>query len=349
MRRNKKISIWAAATLLFAACEPAPEETDAGPTINATSVNVIQVEQGVFAHYFEVHGTVQSDQNILINAELPGLISSIRVQVGDMVTKGTTLATIDQGVIAGSIEEVKTALALAEDVYQRQKNLWDQGVGSELQYIQAENQVKQLEDKLNTLKAQQSMAIISAPFDGVVDEIFANEGEMATGQFPILRLVNLDQVYIEADVSERYLRNVKQGMEVMVEFPSIEEKAEAMITYVGQYISPANRTFKVRVEMDNPDGILKPNLLAYMSIMDEVDSSAIVVPSSVLSDRGTSPYLYVVKAGDSITTAQQVSVEEGMYYDNRSAIVSGLSVGDVVILDHLLIEDGAPIIPRMKE
>lgn len=344
----KRISFWLP-VLLLVSCQPEAEETNSTLAVNTTNVNVIQVDESIFAHYFEVHGTVQSEQNVLINTELPGLISSIKVKVGDEVSKGQTLAVIDQSVISSTIQEVQTALELALDVYQRQQNLWDQGIGSEMQLLQAENNVKQLEDRLNTLNAQRSMSIISAPFAGIIDEVFAKEGEMATGQFPVLRLVNLDKIYIEADVSERYLRGVKQGMEVNVNFASINEQTTAVITHVGQYINPANRTFKIRIDMENPEGYLKPNLLSYVSIMDEVDSTALVVPTNLISDRGTAPYVFVVEYQDSLTIARKTPVEEGFSYNNESSVISGLTVGQKVVVDHLIVEDGTRITTRMTE
>ena len=215
-------------------------------------VSTQKIERQKFEHFFEVHGVVEAKKNATINAKVPGAIKQILVNEGQHVKKGQFLILLDTEVIKRNIEEVETSYDLAKMVYERQENLWKQQIGSEMQYLEAKNRKKGLQQKLNTMQAQLKKSVITAPFAGTIDEIFPTVGEMAAPQLPLLRLINLENAYIVSDISEYYVSKVKTGNYARVNFSSLDNTwVDAKVSRVGQYINPNNRTFKVRIELEN--------------------------------------------------------------------------------------------------
>ncbi len=304
-------------------------------------VEVQAIQTKKFEHYFEVQGNVEAEKNVVLYAEMGGNIKSIQVEEGEQVKAGKTLVIFDTEVISQNIKEVEKALELAEFVYEKQKNLWDQNIGSELQYRQAKNQKESLEQSLATLRSQRSQAVITAPFDGVVDEIFPNAGEMAPPGGPVLRLLNLNNVSIVSDVTENYLGHIQKGTPIIVEFPSLNDSAtikDASLTRAGQFINPANRTFKVQVDIDNTNKGLVPNLLAVLKVRDYVNDSTVVVPTKyVRQNNEGANYVFVLEKKEGKSHARRVEVELGMSYTNKSVgfseteVLKGLSGSEVLI------------------
>jgi len=296
-------------------------------------VSTQKIERQKFEHFFEVHGVVEAKKNATINADVPGVIKQIMVKEGQQVRKGQSLVLLDTEVIKKNIEEVETSYDLAKTIYERQENLWKQQIGSEIQYLEAKNRKEGLQQKLNTLHAQLKKSVISAPFSGTIDEIFPTVGEMAAPQLPLLRLINLENAYIVSDVSENYVSKVSSGNYARVNFSSLDNTwLDARVSRVGQYINPNNRTFKVRIELDNNDNrMLKPNLLAIIRIMDYKQDSAIVVPSKFIQqDAGGNNYLFIVENG---STAKKVEVVTGMSYEGKTLIKSGLKGDEEIVLE----------------
>ena len=302
-------------------------------SLNSRAVKVITqtLEPQSFEHYFEVQGVVQTDQNVMVTPEFNGTIKQVKVKIGQPVKEGTILAIIDTEVIQKNINELKTALDLAKTLYEKQEKLWNQKIGSEIQYLEAKNRKESLENKMAVLKAQMEKAIITAPFTGIVDEVFQKEGEMATPMMPLLRIVNIENLYIEADISEDYLVKVKPNVKVMVEFPSLSMSLESAVSRIGQNINPGNRTFKVQLDIKNPEGILKPNLIAKVHIRDLSVDSALIAPSSIIQqDAQGKEFVFVVD--ESSQTAVKTEIESGLSYKNKTQIVKGLQAGKQLIL-----------------
>lgn len=297
--------------------------------INVTSYTLVP---SYFAHYFEIYGNVESDQNIQVLPEVAGEIKTILVKEGDLVKKGQKLVQINDEIIAKNIAELQTAYSLANDVFNRQKRLWDQKIGSEMQFLESKNNKESLEQRLKTLQTQQAMASIEAPFDGVVDQIFVKTGEMAGPGMPLLRIVNLQKQYVRADVSEAYLGRVKKGTEVKLQFPSLNMEIDTSISLVGQFINPQNRTFNVRVNLESNNELLKPNLLALMLIKDFEQDSAIVVPTDMVQEtsKGES-FVYTLQKDQNGTLVRKTFVEVGKSYNNQTHVLSGLKANDVLI------------------
>jgi RND family efflux transporter MFP subunit len=293
-----------------------------------TTVTTLPVERTRFEHFFTIQGVVETDQNAQIFPEVGGRITSIRVKEGDQVTKGQVLMTIDDRVIKNQIEELESRLNLAETVYKKQEQLWNQQVGSEIQFLEAKNNYESLKQNVETLKSQRSLFSITAPFSGIVDEITPKEGEMAAPQMPAFRLINNNSMYIKADVTERYLGQIKEGDAVNVAFPSLGITESSKIIRIGDFINPNNRTFKIKVGLENNNTKMKPNLLGELMIRDYVSDSAVVIPSSLVQlNPSGEAFVYLLEDG----FAKKIKIETGMSYNDRIEILSGLSGSEILI------------------
>ncbi|MDE0772900.1 MAG: efflux RND transporter periplasmic adaptor subunit [Salibacteraceae bacterium] len=287
---------------------------------------------GAFNHYFQVYGSLSSDKNAQLYPEIGATINSIKVKEGQAVSKGQLLATLDIQSIREQEAELKTRMELAETTFKKQKTLWDQKIGSEMQFLQAKNNTEALKSSLASLQANIAKGNITAPFAGVVDEIFPKVGEMAMPGMPIVRLLNLTNMYVEADISENYVGKVKAGDNVVISFPSLGMEKKSKIERIGQFINPNNRTFKVRVNIDNSENILKPNMVALINVNDFSKDTAVVINSGLIMEGALdTKYVFVVtkKAGVPIVKKQLVQVT--MSYQGKSMISKGLKGTETIV------------------
>ena len=297
-----------------------------------TLVRTEKPEVKRFDHYFTVHGIAQTDQNITINAQAQGQVDVIKVKEGDKVFKGQTIAVQNTDILKKNLNELETRLNLAQTDFERQEKLWKQKVGSEMQFLQAKNNRDALKNSMQTLQEQIEMANIIAPFAGIVDEVFAKEGELPNPGIGIIRLINLDKMYIEADVSEKMLSKINVGDKVNVRFPSIDYYVESTIKRMGNFINPNNRTFKMVVDVTNNNGNLKPNLLAEIDVIDFTADSAVVVPSNLLlQGSGGKNYVFVATNNNGVVEAVKKAVEIKMSFKQESLIASGIKANDNII------------------
>lgn len=302
-----------------------------------------------FEHYFEVSGTVTTDDNITLSAESAGQIKAILVKEGQRVSAGQVLVKLNTATIESSIEEVKTALELAITVYERQKKLWDQKIGSEIQFLQAKNNKESLEQKLKTLQTQLALSIVKAPGEGVVDEIYRKEGEMVMPGTPMVQFVNLNNMKMLADVSEMYVKSVKQGDKASVYFPALGiENLDVEINRTSNVINLKNRTFKVEVSLPNKDQVLKPNAIGMLRIKDFEADSAFVVPSMIIGMDSKGEYIYTLKENEGKRIARKTYVKTGKTSGGQTMIIDGITLNDKVITaGYNEVSDGAII--RTKE
>jgi membrane fusion protein, multidrug efflux system len=307
-------------------------DTNANGKASFVSVQTVQLQK--FEHFFTVHGSVESSKNVMINAEVPGMANKVLVEAGQAVEAGETMVVLDTDILRKNVEEVKSAYDLAENVFQRQEKLWNQKIGSELQYLEAKNKKESLGLKLKTLQVQLEKSEIKAPFRGIVDEVVIKQGEMAQPMFPLLRLVNLDNVYIVSDVSEEYIGKIKQGTTANIFFPSINYTQTATVTRVGKYINPNNRTFKIQIDISNKEQLLIPNLLAEIKLKDYEQDSSLIVPSRVVqNDASGKEYLFVVEQVNGVPRAKKVIVKSGHTYENKTVVLSGINPKDEIIVE----------------
>ena len=305
------------------------------------TVTSFKAEEKEFNHYIEVQGVVKADKTIGLRAEMGGTITAILIKQGQRVSKGQILATLESSVIDNSVLQLTTQLNLATTTYERQARLWDQKIGSEIQFLQSKAQKEGLENSLNSLKAQAHKMKIIAPFSGIIDQVFAKTGELISPQTPFLRLVNLDNVYIESEITETYLKAITKGTKALVHFNSINTTIEASITQVGNFINPNNRSFKTRIDIKNTNNDLKANLLANIKIND-FNASGIIIPSKFIQqDRNGNTFVYVLEAEENSLKVVKTYVKEANSYNNFSYISEGLdSKSNLVGKGARLVENG---------
>lgn len=305
-------------------CSEEPEESVAVEEKLSPLVNLEKAQLTQFTHEIRVQGNVETDKDILINAEMGGLITSIKVKEGQTVRAGQVIATIDASILSSNAEELKTQLEYAEYMLSKQEELKKRGVGSEFDYETALNQVASLKTRMASLNVQRGKAIIKAPFTGVVDNVFAKTGQMAGATSPIIRLVNNDNVDIVATISEKHISNVKVGTPIRVTFPNYNDTSILLnITNVGNYIEPTNRTFRIMASIKN-NNLLLPNMLAEVAITDlSVNGGLVVSSNSLLKDQNDVDFVYVAKKKDGKYIVSQVNVEVIEKFNGKALLKSG--------------------------
>lgn len=298
----------------------------------STLVTSLAVKQTDFDHFVEVRAEVQSDRNVTLSAETMGTIQRIPVEEGQKVNKGELLVSIDADVLRRNISEVKTQLELATTLYEKQKRLWDQKIGTEVQYLQAKSNKESLENRLATLQTQLAQANMRAPFSGTVEQVMAREGEIASMGMPLLRLVSLSDMYLRADVSEAYIGKFEKGDEVEVYFPSLDKTINTDLTAVGQVINPQNRTFAIEAKLPAKQASeYRPNLLAVMKVKDESRQNALVIPTNLIQRDGKGEFVYVIQQDGETPMAAKKHIETSLNYKNQSVVESGLTASDVLV------------------
>lgn len=323
--------------------EIAKLDTAAAGILKNKVVKVEEVQPSEFDNFIEVQGMVESDENVMVNTTQPGIITAINVKEGDRVSKGQILATTDANVLNKSIDQLQTNLDLATIAYDKQKRLWDQKIGSEIQFLSAKTQKESLEKQLKTLQSQIDLTVIKSPINGVVDEVNVKIGEMATPGMTGIRVVNLSNIKVSARVSDNYISKVKKGQQVVVRFPDINYEITAPVSFVSSVIG-ANRSFNVEVKVNNKDGMIKPNLIASLLISDQKLSNVLVVPANAVERTATGDYIMVVAGQKDKYTASRRKVTTGVEYNGRVIITEGLKAGDkIVTFGFQDIVDGQPI------
>lgn len=298
-------------------------------------VTAITIEKEIFTHYVELQGNVKTKQNVLIYPEMAGTLENVTVKEGQRVTKGQVLANIDDGGMAQQVAQLETTLALAKTTYERQKRLWDQKIGSEIQFLQTKTNFKASQNQLAQLKKQLDKSTIRAPFSGVIDDVIKDEGTVvAPGPgAEVFRIVNLSNMFIEADVPESFIKSVVPGKTVKIEFPILDKKLDTEVRQTGNFINPANRTFKIEVGVPNQDRSIKPNLTAKLKINDYTSTEAILIPQSIISENAEGKqYVYkITDLNNEFGTAKQVVVKTGNTQGDVIEILDGIAVGDQLI------------------
>ncbi|MCB0471428.1 MAG: efflux RND transporter periplasmic adaptor subunit [Flavobacteriaceae bacterium] len=298
-------------------------------------VTVHAAKDTVFNHYLELQGNVTTKNMVVIYPEYSGILTRVYVKEGQKVSKGQVLAKIDDGGLSQQIAQMQIQADLAKTTYERQKRLWEQKIGSEIQYLQAKSQYEAQEKTVAQLKSQLEKTIVRAPFSGVIDDVITEQGSVvAPGQSQLIRIVNLDNMYIEAEVPESYIPTVTIGKEVEVFFPVLNKKIDAKVRQVGNYINPNNRAFKIEVSVPNNNKTIKPNLTAKLKVNDYTSKDAILIPLSIISeDANGDQYVYLAVDEDSknIATAKRVVIETGKTQGNLIEVLKGIESGNAII------------------
>ncbi|WP_353082931.1 efflux RND transporter periplasmic adaptor subunit [Flavobacterium sp.] len=299
-------------------------------------VSVLQVKDTVFNHYLEIQGDVDTKENILIQPEFSGTLTSLNVKAGQRVSKGQILGRIDDAGMSQQLASLENQYALAKTSFERQKNLWAKKIGSEIQFLQAQTQMISAQKGVAQMRAQLSKTVIRAPFSGTIDEVFAERGQVvAPSQQGLMRIVNLGNMYVSTTVPESYIGKLKVGTEVDVFLKSLGKTYKGKVRQVGNFINPNNRSFGIEVGVPNPENLLRPNQVANLKIMDYSNKKAIVVPTNVVQEDGEkNKFVFIVANSNGKTgTAKKVLVEIGKSSDNVTEIVSGLSASDIIVTE----------------
>lgn len=301
-------------------------------------ITTFTAKEEVFTHYLELQGNVETKQNILIYPEMPGILEVVLVKEGQVVKKGDVLAKIKDGGLSQQLSQLETQAELARTTFERQKRLWSQKIGSEMQYLQAKAQYEAQTKAVEQLKSQLEKVLVVAPFDGVIDDVFKEAGTVvAPGQgAEIFRIVNLNNMYISTDVPERYIASVTKNKQVKVEFPVLGEFVNSSIRQVGSFINPSNRSFKIEVPVANKSGNIKPNLTARLKINDYTNNKAILIPQSIISENANGEqFIYVIKnkKANNEAVAQRVVIKTGKTQGDVIEVLAHLPTGTEIILE----------------
>eukprot|EP00764_Aduncisulcus_paluster_P012763 gnl/Carplike_NY0171/5878_a8050_148.p1 GENE.gnl/Carplike_NY0171/5878_a8050_148~~gnl/Carplike_NY0171/5878_a8050_148.p1 ORF type:complete len:372 (-),score=25.40 gnl/Carplike_NY0171/5878_a8050_148:105-1220(-) len=311
--------------------EALEKELASTETEEIIKVKVTQLEQEEFEHFFEVNGHVEAEYDVNVSPESVGIIETVLVKEGQRVTKGQLLGKLKTETLQRNIDQLNVQLDLATTNYKRQKNLWDQNIGSEMQYLQAKTNMESLQKQIAGLESQLDMSEIKSPVDGVVDDVFQEKGDIGSPQAPFAKVVNIAKVKIYADVSESYLTKVKTGDNVKVFFPAIDKELQTSIKQIGNVIDPNSRTFRIRLDLNNSGKVIKPNLRAVIRIRDYAADSAIVVPTLFVKEDFNGEYTYVAEKDGGKDVAKKVYVTTGVTNNNMTEVTSGLSTGMKII------------------
>lgn len=292
-------------------------------------------EQNVFMHYLELQGNVSTKMNLMIFPEYSGVLTRVYVKEGQRVSKGQILAKIDDGGMSQQLAQAEIQSNLAKTTFDRQERLWNQKIGSEIQYLQAKSNYEAQAQMVNQIKQQIGKTLVRAPFSGTIDDVISEQGSVVgAGQSQLMRIVNLDNMYIETNVPESHISNVTINKDVKIEFPVLGKTVDAKIRQAGNFINPANRTFKIEIAIPNKDKDIKPNLTAKVKINDYTNDKAILIPQSIISENANGEqYVYVVndKKSNNEGVARRVIIETGKTQGDVIEVLKGLENGDEII------------------
>ncbi|OZI06251.1 efflux transporter periplasmic adaptor subunit [Siphonobacter sp. BAB-5385] len=294
------------------------------------AVSVTPLQPSTFEHLIEVQGTVDAKNNVQVSPQASGVIKAIYVKEGDAVGVGTPLAKIDDAILRESVEETKNQLSLASTLYEKQKRLWDQQIGTEIQYLQAKNNKEALEKRIATLQVQLNQSKVTSPIAGTVDQVDGKVGMMATPGVSILRVVNLSSLKVMAKVADTYAANIRRGDAVTIKLPDLNKEMKAKLSFVATTVDPLSRTFTIEATLP-PSKDLKPNMLAQVLINDVTKTNALVIDQNLIQNTENGQIVYVAATEGNKKVAKARPVKTGLSYSGKIEITEGLQAGDALI------------------
>ncbi len=301
---------------------------------NRPLVSVYELKPTDFKHYIEVQASFDTEKNVLLFAEYSGMITAVLVKEGQEVSQGQLLAKIDDGGLAQQLTQAEVQAELSKTTYQKQKRLWEQKIGSEMDYLRSKADYEAKEKMVEQTKKQIDKTQIRAPFSGVVDEILIEKGNMVSpGMSAVARLLNLSEMYAEASIPEVYIQTVNQGKKIEVFVPVLTDTIQAEVSQVNNFINPENRTFKIEARVANKDWSIKPNMNAKLRIADYVADSTLVIPKNIISeDAEGRKYLFVAENKEAnVAQAKKTFIELGRSEGDHYEVLDGLTAGMTVI------------------
>ena len=346
----KKLS-YIAALLVLAACTNAPKdktaqladlkkqqsdinakvaklEAEVGTkdSVKSTEVNVITVKSGKFTNYVQLQGSIDAQDNVTAYPQSPGTITGIYVKAGQHVSKGQVLVQLDNSVLLQNIAQAEAQVNLLQTVYQRQKNLWDQKIGTEVQYLQAKSNYEAGQKQISGLKQQSDMYRIISPITGSIDQMDLKLGQVAQPGTTGIRIVNADVLKVKANVPESYVTSINQGDNVKVLVPDANDSLMAKVTFAAKVIDAASRSFGVEIKLPQRK-TLRPNMTAIIKIANYTRNDVVVVPLNAVQRSEKGDYVFV----NDNNTAKKKIVKLGAISGGQIEIQSGLVNGDQLI------------------
>ena len=299
-------------------------------------VAIQPVKDSLFAHYLEIQGNINTKENVLIQPEIPGALVALHVKAGQAVSKGQVLGRVDDGGMSEQLASIENQYALAKTTFERQKNLWNQKIGSEIQFLNAQTQMVSAQKAVAQLKAQVAKTVIRAPFTGVIDEVFVERGEVVNANpRGLMRLVNLSNMYVSTMVPETYIGKLKIGTLVEVKLSALGKTYAGKVRQVASNINPSNRSFGIEIAVPNTDNLLRPNQVAKLKLTDYVNPKALTVPSnSIQKDGQGNQFVFTATAVKGNTAiAKKTIITSGKSANNVTEILSGLNPKDLIVTD----------------
>ena len=296
-------------------------------------VNTVTTKTETINHFSKFQGIIKTDQNMILYPEFSGRVTKIYVDEGDVVKKGQALAKIDDGGLYNELKLVESQAKLAKTIYERQSKLWNDKIGSEIQYLEAKTNYEIQNNRLKSITESLAKTTITAPFSGTIDEIFIEEGNLVSppmmpDQGNAFRIINLNELYAESVIPESFIGKIKKGAEVQVEIPVLNKSFNSTIKHSVSSINQLSRTFKIEVSVPKNDLDLIPNLNVEVNVLDYTNSQAILVPESIVSeDSDNNKFLFTVLNNK----AKKTIVETGYTQNGMIEITTGLDVNEIVI------------------
>ncbi len=298
-------------------------------------ITTFKVEKQVFNHFLELQGSVTTKDLLVLYPQFSGILTNVYVKEGQRVKKGQLLAKIDDGGLSQQLAQLQIHSELSKTTFERQQRLWDQKIGSEMQYLQAKSNYEAQEKAISQLQQQVEKTKVKAPFSGTIDDIITEQGSVVIpGQTQLMRIVNLDNMYIIAEVPEKYINNITKNKNVKVEFPVLNKTIDSKIRQVGHYINPGNRTFKIEISIPNKEKNIKPNLTAKLNINDYTNENALLIPQSIISENASGQqYIYVInnKNDNNEAVAEKIVIETGLTQGDVIEVLKGIEHGAEII------------------
>ncbi len=310
-------------------------------------VSTYQVKDTLFNNFVAIQGNVETSQNILLYPEYQGVLSRVYVKQGQAVVQGQLLAKIDDGGLSSQLDQLETQYQLAKTTYERQERLWNQKIGSEIQFLQAKANMDASKSTVDQLKSQLGRTSVRAPFSGVIDEIITDQGQVvAPGGQALMRIVSLNDMHIKASIPENYIQSITRGATVGINFPAINLQTEGTIRSVGNYINPTNRTFQIEIDVPNEDKNIKPNLIASLQINNYSSENALIIPANAIQEnaRGDKYIFLLTDIDGQNARVVQTKIETGKRQAGFVEVISGLKDGDILVKEGALtLKDGVSV------
>ena len=317
--------------------EIAKLDTSAGVKEKEKLVTLSILEPGKFTHYIDLQGKIDAENIAYVTPRgMGGMVTAVYVKQGQPVRKGQLLLRLDNAVEQKQIEQIQTQLNYAKDIYQRQQNLWNQNIGTEVQLLTAKNNVESLEKQLATAREQLSNANVYAQISGIADQVNIKVGETFSPQTAAMagiRIVNTNDLKVVASVPENYLGSVGVGTNLLVTLPEQNnDTLRARVSVSGKVIDPNSRSFYIEAKIPSGKN-LRPNQLAMVKIQDYSTSTAITIPVNTLQNDDKGKFVMVAVKEGTRMIARKRPVNVGELYGDRLEVKSGLQNGDTLIVE----------------